>query len=202
MSIGNVEHRNFDEEDAEEIHRLQEEARQTKIRNQVGSSERLESRIEGDGVNRTIRHTEQGYVLDEEGTLVKQTVDSSRLLDCGCPAIVIENAKVCTVTEKIICAMHTVQCGFCHQNVWTAQAEMIKDKIICKSCKHKRWKTMPFTALKKMALTVAYGLIGHQWEENETPMPPGEPTRTIDEQISSRTPLGRRIAPDETRGFR
>jgi hypothetical protein len=202
MSIGNVEHRNFDEEDVEEINRLQEEARQTKIRDQVGSSERLELRLEGDGINQTLRHTEHGYALDEEGTLIKQTVDSSRLLDCGCPALAVENAKICTVTKKVICAMHTVQCGFCHQNVWTAQAEMIKEKIICKTCKHKRWKTMPFTALKKMVWTVAYGLIGHPWEENETPMPSGEPTRTIDEQISSRTPLGRRITPDEARGFR
>jgi len=202
MSIGNVEYRNFDEEDAEEINRLQEEARQTKIRNQVGSSERLESRVEGPGINQIVRQTEHGYALDEEGMLVRKTVDSSQLLDCGCPALSVENAKICTVTRKAICAMHTIQCGFCHQNVWTAQAEMIKDKVICKNCKSRRWKIMPFTALKKMVLTVAYGLIGHQWEENETPMPSGEPTRTYNEQISSRAPLGRRIAPDETRGFR
>ena len=82
MENEGFEHRQFDEDEVEEIREIQQEARKTKIRSQVGSSERLESRIEGAGVDQTLRITEHGYVVDEDGTLVKQTVDSSRVLKC------------------------------------------------------------------------------------------------------------------------
>ena len=192
MNSDHLELRSLSEEEVEEIQRLQQIAHETAVSNQVGSSEHLESRIDGEVASQTLRNTQHGYV-EQDGTLIKQTVDSSRFLACRCPGLIAENTRVCSNSGEVICAMHTVQCDFCHQNVWSAYANIAGEKIVCKKCKKRRRITMPFSAIKTMVLTVVYGLGGQEWEEVDISMPLGKSRRIHREQAPNQETLGRGV---------
>ena len=142
----------------------------------AGPQEVIEEQISTPIGNLTIHSLHAGFRVDENGTWIKEKIDRTTPLACGCRQS--ETIVLCSYSHEPICTQHALYCVKCSRPVWAHFAEVISDEIYCKACVEQTRLKRFFSSCGRYALTIMYGLGGKDYNEVN---PPG-----------SKTPMGSR----------